>query len=70
MHCMHRKREAASEETNKPLAQAALGRDNQVVCYPTCLTGAQQQTTPPISTATRREQWIQSKARESLLGAG
>lgn len=68
MHCMCQKREAPQEETNKPLTQAELGRNNQAVCYPTCLTDAQQQTAPPTSTATRREQWIQSKARETLLG--
>ena len=65
MHGMYRKREAAPDETNKPLIQAVLGWDDQAVSHPTCWTSAQQQVTPPISTATRKEQWIQNKARET-----
>ena len=64
---MHWKREASPEEPINPFTQAALGPDDQAVCYPTRLTGAQQEKTRPISTVGRREQWIQNKARETLL---
>ena len=63
---MYWKREAPPDETNKPLSHAVLGREDQAVPYPTCRTSAQQQVTPPISTAaTRKEQWIQNQARET-----
>lgn len=60
---MYWKREA--HQRRQPLSQAVFGRDDQAVSYPSCRTSAQQQVTPPISTATRKEQWIQNKARET-----
>jgi hypothetical protein len=63
MSGMYRKREA--HQRRQPLSQAALGREDQAVSYPSCRTGTQQQVTPPISTATRKERWIQNKAPET-----
>lgn len=64
MSCASGENQAPPHKPKGPLAQAALGPDHRAAGYPAYLTGAQQQT-PPISTPTWREQWIQNKVREN-----
>jgi hypothetical protein len=59
---------STTAQAQRTTGQAALGPDHREpairLTSPAYLTGAQQQT-PPISTPTWREQWIQNKVREN-----